>query len=336
VIEADVVVLGGGPAGTAAAITAAAGRLRVVLCERSSFPRPAAGETTHPGVQPLLRQLGVEEDVLAAGFLRFPGHLVRSPRGEQFQPFGADADGHWLGFQLWRPTFDEILMRRAKSVGIRVLQPCRVHRVIHRSGDVDGVETELGAIRARITIDATGRRRLVSHELSIQWNSHDPPRHVWYGYVRGECPARAETPALTIDSSGWTWVARVRPEVFAWARLFFDASRPAEEWLPEELAGLESLGPMTGADVTWAIAGLPAGNGYFLVVDAASVLDPTAGHGLLKAVMTGIKAGDLAINVVAGSVSPPFAARHYTTWLLDWFHRDSETLANFYAGFSGS
>src|SRR5689334_22676473 len=123
--EADVVVLGAGPAGSAAAITAAAAGLSVVVIERERFPRPAPGESLHPGVQPLLRQLGVEDEVLAQRFLRHPGHLLRWGGPERFERFGADADGPWLGFQAWRPAFDQILLDRARSLGATVLQPCQ-------------------------------------------------------------------------------------------------------------------------------------------------------------------------------------------------------------------
>src|SRR5262249_9354627 len=102
----EILVLGGGPAGSAAAITAAGLGLPVTLIERAGFPRHAPGESLHPGVGAILRQLGVEQEVLDAGFLRYSGHLVRWDGAERMQPFGADADGPWLGYQAWRPTFD--------------------------------------------------------------------------------------------------------------------------------------------------------------------------------------------------------------------------------------
>ena len=104
--DTDVLILGGGPAGSAAAITAANAGLRVTLIEREEFPRSVPGESVHPGIQPLLKQLGVETSVLKADFLRFPGHIVRRNGIEQFIPFGEDEQGQWLGFQLWRATFD--------------------------------------------------------------------------------------------------------------------------------------------------------------------------------------------------------------------------------------
>src|SRR5260370_26569978 len=98
----EVLVLGGGPAGSAAAITAAALGLPVTLIERDGFPRHAPGESLHPGVQPLLRQLGIEREILDAGFILFPGHVVRWGDAERLLPFGVDAEVAWLGIQAGR------------------------------------------------------------------------------------------------------------------------------------------------------------------------------------------------------------------------------------------
>ncbi len=66
----DVIILGGGPAGSATAIICAQHGLQVALLERDKFPRNRPGETLHPGVEPLLGQLGVLEEILNADFIR--------------------------------------------------------------------------------------------------------------------------------------------------------------------------------------------------------------------------------------------------------------------------
>jgi flavin-dependent dehydrogenase len=70
--EVDVVVVGGGPAGSAAALWCVRQGLRVVLLEREQFPRHRPGETLPPGVEPIFAQLGVAEAIAAAGFTRHP------------------------------------------------------------------------------------------------------------------------------------------------------------------------------------------------------------------------------------------------------------------------
>lgn len=330
--EADVVVLGAGPAGSAAAITAAAAGLRVIVIEREAFPRAAPGESLHPGVQPLLRQLGVEADVLAQRFPRHPGHLLRWGGPERFEPFGADADGPWLGFQAWRPTFDQILLDRARALGATVWQPCHVRGPVAAGDLTRGLDTDAGRVRAGAVVDATGRWRAVTRWLGLRWARRGPTRHVWYGYASGDQPTgREEVPALTADRAGWTWVAPVRPRTYQWTRLNFDRSRPPDGWLPDELTGLTPDGPACGADATWRVADEPAGRGYYLAGDAAAVLDPASSHGVLKALMSGIHAGHLIAQQRLGRVGPEAAAARYGRWLRDWFERDAARLGVFYA-----
>jgi flavin-dependent dehydrogenase len=331
----DVVVLGGGPAGSAAAISCAESGLRVALVERSAFPRMACGESLHPGVQPLLQKLSVEERVLAAGFLRYSGHHVRWGAERRFQAFGSDNNGPWLGIQAWRPTFDAILLERARDLGVTILQPNRFRSVLVDKGAVCGIRIEDDLIQTRFTIDATGRARTLSRALNFPWCSHGEKRRVWFGYAEGECRELADEPILTADSDGWTWVARVRPSVYQWTRLNFDNRRPVAGWLPPELENMRCCDPPRGADATWQIARQPAGPGYFLAGDAAAILDPASSHGVLKALMSGMHAGYLATKVIAGSVPEHVATQHYSDWVRGWFDEDVSRLEELYRQLPG-
>src|SRR5689334_7061930 len=105
---ADVVIVGGEPAGSVAAIWAAATGLRVTLLEKCEFPRHRPCETLHPGVESILRQLGVEARVAAASAMRLSAISVRGGRSQLRQPFGADGHGEWKGYQLLREDLDSI------------------------------------------------------------------------------------------------------------------------------------------------------------------------------------------------------------------------------------
>ncbi len=119
----DVVIIGGGPAGSATAISCATAGLSVLVLERAAFPRDCPGESLHPGVEPLFTQLGVGDAVRAARFVRYPGFWVEWDGPRQFVPFGQDANGPWLGFQAWRAELDALLLERARALGVEVLQP---------------------------------------------------------------------------------------------------------------------------------------------------------------------------------------------------------------------
>ncbi|GAA5653565.1 FAD-dependent oxidoreductase [Geodermatophilus obscurus] len=108
---ADLVVVGGGPAGTAAAICAAQAGLRVTLLERAVFPRPRPGETLHPGVGVVLSRLGVGDAVEAASPIRPEGQVVAWGSAPRHVHYGRDQRGVWRAFQVRRDVLDVILLR---------------------------------------------------------------------------------------------------------------------------------------------------------------------------------------------------------------------------------
>ena len=109
-------MLGGGPAGAAAAITLARAGRSVVVIEKSHYEQPRIGETLPPAARPLLARLAVWEPFLAAGHLPSPG--VLSVWGDDelyenhfiFNPYGQ-------GWHLDRQRFDRMLARAARHAG---------------------------------------------------------------------------------------------------------------------------------------------------------------------------------------------------------------------------
>jgi len=334
-VTTDVVIVGGGPGGAACAIKCAEAGLRVVLLERDPSGRERPGETLHPGIEPLFIELGIESEILAADFLRHEGHWISWNEPLHFEAFGADERGSWRGFQVWRAEFDAILLRRARSLGVAIKQPCRVLRPLVEKGRVCGVATSEGIIRARVVVDASGSRQWLAGQLRLPVLKSSPRLIVRYGYALGELRApRSETPALIADTQGWTWTARVKAETYAWTRLSFENSKPESNWLPESLRSLERRGRTRAADVTWRLAKPSAGFGYFLVGDAASVLDPASSHGILKAIMSGMMAAHLISKTIERKLDEAGAAQSYSHWVQSWFEHDTRRLKEMYAIFS--
>ncbi len=325
-IDADVAIIGGGPAGSAAAIACATRGLRVVLLERSRFTQERPGETMHPGVEPLLGQLGLAGALASVIGARHPGIWIEWGGPRRFEAFGADADGPWSGFQLRRTEFDSLLLARARVLGVEVRQPCAVTGVL---ADGAGLLTVDGPLAVRMVIDASGRARWLGRALGVASVARSPQLIARYGYVTGTCPVRDDAPAMVGDESGWTWTAQVRPGVYQWTRLTFKAP-PDRDWLPLELRDLTPMSASRGADVTWRSSAEAARPGWFQVGDAAATLDPTSSHGVLKALMSGMMAGHLSAAVLHGRAPADEAACAYHAWLTGWFEADVARLAGFY------
>jgi flavin-dependent dehydrogenase len=360
----DVLVIGGGPAGCAAAIACACAGLRTTILEREAInagdrpPRP--GETLHPGVEPILREIGAWAAVEARGFLRHTGHYVRWGGGAaegapwRFQAFGCDPDGTpWYGLQAWRDDLDALLQEQSCRHGVFLKRGRAVRHLVSTpfvstpsAGMpapvcVCGAQTVDGAIvTARWVIDATGRVGRLAREAGLATVERRSPRLIArYGYMTGECPVRDGAPALVADPDGgsWTWTARVRPGVYQWTRLHFAPGASEEAIPPKELYGLRPFGPaVRGADVTWRRAWPAAGPGWFLVGDAAFVLDPTSSHGVLKALMSGRMAAHCIAAVAHGIASERESVLHYNDWISRWFEADVARLTEHYAALRGS
>jgi flavin-dependent dehydrogenase len=324
----DVIVIGAGPAGCAAAIQCARYGYNVALLEREVFPRHRPGETLHPGVEPLLRQLGLDAEVLAADFVRHSGNWVRWPSQLQFQSFGSGDGEQWKGFQAWRPTFDSLMLNRARELGVFIQQPCKVITPIRSAAaGVSGVQTPNGPLTSDYVIDAAGSSHWLARKLSLNIRRYSPRLRVDFGYVEGDCDVRNDAPALIANANGWTWTARVKSRLYHWSSLSW-CPRDTEALPPDELCGLQPHGRKRSDDVSWRLVTEAAGPGYFLVGDAAAVLDPLASKGVLRGLMSGIMAAHLIVN--RSKLTHDEMARVYCGWLTRWFESDVSHLKELY------
>jgi flavin-dependent dehydrogenase len=125
--------------------------------------------------------------------------------------------------------------------------------------------------------------------------------------------------------------------VYQWTRLRFAPGASKDTIPPKELSGLHQFGPVVhGADVTWRRARPAAGPGWFLVGDAAFVLDPASSHGVLKALMSGRMAAHCIAAMAHGIVPEAETVLHYNDWIARWFEADVARLTAHYAALRGS
>ncbi|HEY0664422.1 MAG TPA: NAD(P)/FAD-dependent oxidoreductase, partial [Thiobacillaceae bacterium] len=179
--QCDVLVIGGGPAGSTVAPLLAEKGHRVVLLEKARHPRFHIGESLLPANLPLFERLGVAEEVRAIGMEKWGAEFV-SPHHDMPQVFQfGDAWDKSMphAYQVKRAEFDEILIRNAAAKGVEVHEGCRAKTVdflpdntaLVRAQREDGSETEW---HARFVVDASGRDTFLANCFQIK---HRNPRH---------------------------------------------------------------------------------------------------------------------------------------------------------------
>ncbi|MFF8731643.1 tryptophan 7-halogenase [Streptomyces sp. NPDC015171] len=224
----DLVVVGGGPAGSTAATAVALRGHRVLLLERDTFPRYQIGESLLPAtVHGLCRLLGVADEVARAGFTLKRGGTMRWGRDPEPWRFSFSTtprlpDPTATAFQVERSRFDEILLRNAQRAGAEVREGSPVRRVLAEGGRVRGVEYTGpdGAARtahARFVIDASGNTSRLHGEVGGSRVYSDFFRNLAvFGYFAGgrrlPGPDSGNIICAAFDA-GWLWYIPLREDL---------------------------------------------------------------------------------------------------------------------------
>lgn len=207
----DVAIIGGGPAGAAAAGYLAKAGVRCVVLERELFPRPHVGESFVPATTRVMRELDFIDQMDASGFPRKYGAVWRatdrspiydhdweglapdcdaSVRFEEREQAGVDKNYTW---HVDRGKFDLLFLQHANRLGAEVYEGITVQRVELAAGEPSDVRFKMGrremGVSARMVVDASGRRTFLGKQLGLR--VHDPvfeqfAIHSWFdGYDRG-------------------------------------------------------------------------------------------------------------------------------------------------------
>ena len=318
----QLLVLGAGPAGCAAAIAAAMSGMSVAIIERSEFPRHRPGEALHPGMRLLFKQLGIEREIETCNFVTFEG-IWREIEGDRtFTRFGPAGDSGWLGLQAIRSEFDSVLLNRAKQLGVKILQPVKAVAPIKTSDNrVVGIETSHGRIYSRFVVDAGGGNHWLARRLGQKINTYSPVLIANYGYESSCAVSDSQLPMIRNEVNGWVWHAKVRDGCYQWVNMSWTDSMKEKPLANNSRA----------ANVTWRRAEILAGSGFFVVGDAAVVLDPGSSHGVLRAVMSGIMSAHVAQQIQDAPSQQEQLLNGYCEWLSDWFEHDVQSLGALYS-----
>ena len=304
--QREVVVIGGGPGGSAIATFLAQSGHDVLLCERDHFPRFHVGESLLPYSVPIFKRLGVWQALLDHGFQRkFGGDLVFEPGGQRVSiDFTQGIEPRFdMALQVRRAEFDEILLRHAESQGVEVREGTPVRKVLVEGQRVVGVEIETGAetrqIAAKVVVDASGRDTLTG--LQFGTRVRDPTLKqvalfAPYRHARMGIGQEGGNLLIVGGPTGWFWMIPLDKDhtsvglVCPSSTLKNRQGRDLDEYFDElvstspevssRLEGAERLQSVhPTADFSYQLTRF-GGDGYIVIGDAAAFLDPVFSAGI--------------------------------------------------------
>ena len=330
--EHDVIIIGGGPAGAVLASLLRQAERRVLVLEKDIHPRFHVGEALTPSTNVIFEQIGFLEKMEQAGFTHKPGVVWTTPnarpgkfvsiRTSEFPFPGAPRP---YSFNVERDLFDTLLLRHAHDLGATVLQGVGAKEVVFENGravgvrvsPIDGWEHEA---RARVIVDASGRRCLIPSQLGLRHKDPGFNQFGIYSWFRGvEPPPAGFEGYLFLHFLGleraWAWQIPMKDGVWSIGVVtekgdfqksgrthveFFEDLARNNRALWDAMEHAERVRPWyIEADYTYQNERI-TGDGWLLVGDALRFIDPVFSTGVDVAAYSALHASRAIDAVLAG------------------------------------
>ncbi len=358
--SADVIVIGGGPAGTTAATYLAMRGHDVLLLEKETGPRHRIGESLLPSMMPILDDFGLVERVEALGFPRKTGGTFvwgksREPwdvlfGNNPFLPFPH-------AYHVDRAVFDEVLLDHAKTTGVRVRRgEAAAGPLVGDDGRVAGVKIAGSGeeVRARFVVDASGPSAVLGKKLTTRLYDEKMRQVAFYRYYRDvEGPKGVREGHVLIETNPWGWIwyipltgalgdaslGLVTGQEFKdeyrelGPAAFFDRALAQAPFIQELLGPDARAVSETSAITDWAYTcEQTAGPGWYLAGDAAAFLDPLLSTGVTMAMLAGYSASVCIHTTLTDPARDQAAIDFYAGNYRRMYEVTRDFLHYFYAG----
>ena len=318
----DVLVAGGGPAGSAAALGLIRRGLSVALIEQDNYEGFRIGETLPPMIRRQLTELGVWQRFLECGPLESYGIQTvwesPAPRHQDFlhNPYGC-------GWHVDRARFDAMLASAAAEAGAEVLLGARVTSWHQKADGKWQLDVALGGkthnLSGRMLVDATGRKALLSSRLGSQARVADQLVGVVAFIDRSET---AQWTLIEAVEAGW-WYSAPLPGARMVLAFMTDSDlwKDQPDWsdhlklaeFTSQRSGRLEVPPRIHIVSAASVVHLPVtGSDWIAIGDAALAFDPLSGQGIFKSIETGIRSSSIIARHLE---SDSTALAEYESWV---------------------
>lgn len=327
----DVLVVGGGPAGTTIATELARKGRSVVLLEQDHHPRFHIGESLLPMNLPVLDRMGVLEQVRGIGVTKYgvefcPGDRQWTPQAIYFDE--ALDKTHPYAFQVRRSEFDELLFRNCVANGVRAYEGVKVRNIDFRTGkthlvhatDDDGNQNTW---EARFVVDASGRDTFLSRKAGLKQKNRRHQSAAIFGHFANVVRRQGKDEgniSIYWFEHGWFWMIPLRQSVMSvgavcWPEYLKTRRLSPEEFLWQTIrlcpqvaermqdACLQGMARATG-NYSYTSQRM-YGDGYILVGDAFAFIDPVFSTGVYLAMNSAV----LGAEAVDADLRDPSSSR---------------------------
>jgi geranylgeranyl reductase family protein len=326
-LSCDVLVVGAGPAGSAAAAALAAQGRDVLLVEASAHPRPkACAEYASPRIAEELRRLDLPDDAWRSDALPLAG--MRVIRGDTAVDIRyRDERGVRTAWGLDRLTFDSAMAAHAVTSGARLRELATLEHLGWADGRVVGarLRTADGPVEVgcRFLIGADGARSRVARRLGVERPVRAPRRLGMVAHYEG-LPELTDHGEMHVGPGFYVGLAPLgggRLNVGMALPMDGASRKPARRQFEAAIAGIPA--PIRGASPIGHRVARAAGPGWILIGDAAGFIDPFTGEGIYRALRSARAAAEA---LAGGDEGAPerylalrqgaFAAKDALTWLV--------------------
>ncbi len=359
----DVIVIGGGPAGSTTSTLIAQHGHRVQLFERDRFPRFHIGESLIPETYWVLKRLNMLPKMQASPFVKKYSVQFVNSKGRESAPFYFwDNKPHECSqtWQVVRSEFDKMMLDNAREHGVDAQEGVRVLEVLFDGNRAVGVKirdekNNDREVFARVVVDASGQTAILQNRFKLRlWDPELNKGAIWtYWENAYRDTGRDEGATLVIqtgDRQGWFWYIPQHDNIVSvgvvapFAHLFGKDRVSHEKTYEDEVENAPGVkqrlvnakratGYFVTRDYSYRSTEV-AGDGWVLVGDAFGFLDPLYSSGVLLALKSGQLAADAIVDGLAkGDVS----AAQLGAWG-PLFNRGVDRMrrlvCEYYAGFS--